>query len=432
MVGKRCIALWIGMEMLNYNIKFNFLHAALIPLFFPFVGFMPGVDTQPVFILYVLVVFPFYCKSLNVNVTFLFMFFLSCTFILVCCAFDYDYLNSKYLITYAVSLLTLFFIYISVLNGYFNITLRFVTCVSVIYAGVGFVQIIYPDFLANVVYRSVEAALSYSTTGRGVRSLTGEPAALGKVFTTLNVLYVFLIYQRGGTGLNRKSVIASFLFLLVSAMISRSTYALLIHSMLIVVLLFLVNKRLLIFLVVSAILFSSSLFAYMDNFVDVRAVKMITLLVNEPSLLLNQGAMRRVMNILISFNNLRYFGFAGAGNDPSVFLSSIVTPFGLLYYEAFNRNLGGFVEFVLKFGVFSLPLMILYFFMLFKIFLMRMSDGRKTVRLGLFFGVSVFALTFQDSSTALPLSWFIVVYLYAQSLNSKCNTAKISVIAREV
>jgi hypothetical protein len=384
----------------------------LLPLFFPFVGFFPGTDTQPMFLIAGLLVFFLLFKYIKIDISFFIVFLISVLLIVSRFLFEANDLDFKYVFTYLGALLTFFIIYTAIDNGYLKPTGKFVLFVTLCYFIIGVIQLFIPDFMANVVHRSVEHALSYAGSGRGVRSLTGEPAALGKVFTTLNVLLVFLIYTSDIIKKHRTALIACLMFFLASAVLSRSAYALAIHLFLIFILIFYVNTKLFLTLMAIIFLLMTSLLSYLYLYADIRAISLLSQLITEPELLLKQGAMRRVMNVPISLNNLQYFGYFGAGNSPDSFNASLYTPIGNLKYVAFNRNIGGFVEFILKFGVFSIPLIFIYFYMCFNILLTTLYVDNKKFRIGIFLVFAILFLSFQDSSTVQPLSWFLLVYFY--------------------
>jgi len=390
----------------------NIYGSLLLPLFFPFVGFFPGIDTQPIFLIAALLIFLLLLKHIKCNVTFVIVFLISVISIVSRFLFELSYLDFKYVSTYLAALLTFFLIYIAIDNGYLKPTVKFVLFVSFSYFLIGVIQLFIPDFVAILVHRSAEHAFSYAGSGRGVRSLTGEPTALGKMFTTLNVLFVFLIYTSDVIKKHRAALMACLMFFLASAMLSRSAYALAIHLILIFILIFFVNKKL--FFTIAAIIsiLMTSLLSYLYLYADIRAINLLSQLLTEPDLLLKQGAMRRVMNVPISLNNLQYFGYFGAGNSPDSFNASLSTPIGSIDYVAFKRNLGGFVEFILKFGVFSIPLISIYFYMCFKVFLITFYVNNKKFRIGIFLVCAIFLLTLQDGSPVVPLSWFLLVYLY--------------------
>lgn len=402
---------------------YNFL---LLPLFFPFVGFFPGADTQPIFLILALVLFVFFSRKIKFNIFFIIIFVISALLIFMRFYIESSQLDFKYVFTYLGALVTFFLIYVLVENGYLQPTFKFMLFVLFSYMIVGIIQIFIPDFMASIVSRSVEHALSYSNTGRGVRSLTGEPTALGKIFTSINIIVVFLLYYSDLKDKHRTALLVSASIFFVSAILSRSAYALIIHILLIILLMIIVNKKLFFILSVFLFFIMAPLLSYLYMYSEVRAVNIIIQLFNQPEALLQQGAMRRVLNIPISFNNLQYFGYFGAGNSQGFFNATLSTVIGPLNYQAFNRNLGGIVEFILKFGVFSIPIISLYFYMLFKILVMKVCIDGKAFRIGIYFACSTFVLTFQDGSPVQPLSWFLLVYFYVYSNGRSFTSYKIN------
>jgi len=108
----------------------------------------------------------------------------------------------------------------------------------------------------------------------------------------------------------------------------------------------------------------------------------------------------------------RPLGLTGAGNSNEVFQTSVWTSFGALFYEARSRGIGGFIEFLLRFGVFSFPLMFFYFLIVKRVADVVVVLSENRVRIGLYFAAAVLLLSFQDSSPALPMSLMMVVALY--------------------
>jgi hypothetical protein len=384
----------------------------LLPLFFPFIGFFPGVDTQPIFLTFAFVMFILLLKRMFFDLKFLIAFILTIACIVFHFMLDSSNLELKYVFTYIGALLTFFLIHNAVYNGLFKLTLNFILIVSSIYIVVGIVQLFIPDFLASVVNRSVEHALTYQTSGRGVRSLTGEPTAFGKVITLLNVLSVFVIYRGDISRKNRAALIVSVVLFIASALLSRSAYALAIHAFMIFNLVFLINKSFFFIFSVILLFLLSSLMSYLHLYSDIRVLNILNQLLTQPDILLQQGAMRRVFNIPISLNNLQYFGYLGAGNSPMFYNAVLPTPIGDLKYMAFNRNLGGIVEFILKFGLLSIPIIFVYFYMCSKILLIKYFVNGKKIRIGIYLVLALLLLAFQDSSPIQPLSWFILIYFY--------------------
>src|SRR5690606_5809172 len=203
----------------------------------------------------------------------------------------------------------------------------------------------------------------------------------------------------------------------------RSAYALAIHLLLIFVLWSVLDfKTFILAAIITAggvAVAGTLVLTFAEELEGVRAATLAVALFSNPEIILSQGAMRRVMNIPITITNLKYFGFAGSGNSQEYFSSSVWTPFGPLYYEAGSRALGGFIEFLLRFGVFGFPIFTLYLYFLCNVFRGVWVVGNKSIKIGLYLGMAVILLSMQDSSPALPLS---LMFLLAAYRRVKINT----------
>jgi|SRR5690554_604187 len=385
----------------------------VILAYFPFVGGYPGTDLQPFFFISAIAISVLFLNYFKFAVEVVIAFLVSIFFIILWAVLYLDSIDMNFLAVYLVAIFTMFFFY-----GFYGavdvgLTKGCILLVATVYAVVGAVQLVIPDFMASLVQRSVEAALSFDATGRGVRSLTSEPSALGKVFTSLNVLYVFVsVWRRPKTG-EGELLGVSLLFFLVSALLARSAYALSMHLFLILILWSLLSFRTFVvagvIAVASAMLFGTLLFLFAQQVEGVRALSLLVAISSDPDFVLSQGAMRKVFNIPITIDSLRFFGLAGSGNSGESYFSSVWTPWGALDYEVRARALGGFVEFLLRFGMFGLPIFILYAYFLFNVFRVKCFVNSKRVRVGIYFGVAVVVLSMQDSSPALPMSLLILM-----------------------
>jgi len=393
--------------------KFAAVFVAILA-YFPFVGFVPNMDLQPLFYVSALLFLSLFFLKLKVDLYFIVLLSMSLFSITLQFVFWEENADFKYFVTYLMTLFAIFFFYVCLKDsGHVFLSSSVILTSFFVYTSVGAVQLFYPDFLASAVTRSVDATFSYAETGRGVRSLTGEPSSLGKMFSLLNALYVLHLVWHKKVVKPSKLLVISFSFLLMSTLISRSAYAVIVHFFLIMILWFLISRKsFFVFSVIgSVILFSAfaAVLSFLDELRDIRIANIIWLLINEPQAILSQGAMRRVLNVPITFNNLAHFGWAGAGNSQEVFFASLWTPLGRLDYLGHSRNIGGFVEFALRFGIFSVPAFILYFWLLIRSLNVRSSFSGTDIRIGWYFGAAILLLSFQDSSPALPLALLLIV-----------------------
>jgi hypothetical protein len=388
----------------------------LISILFQAVGILPNADTQPNFIVISLLFIVIFISNLKYETVDIVSFIICYISLFIAFLLQSEFILMKYFLTYTVSLLSFFIILVLIKNKVLVLSSPFLLTVTSIYVFVGAVQFFIPDFMSFLVSRSVEAAFSFAESGRGNRSLTGEPAHLGKIFVILNVLFLFNAVTEGG---RRKTssylIFTSLAFLLANIAIARSFYSIFAHASLILILIMFVNKKLFIILSVVFFIVLGFFITIINNVeTDIRFVNILKMVINNPSELLNQGAMRRVFNIPLSLNNLQHFDWFGAGSNPKTFRGTLTTPIGTLHYSGLNRAYGGIIEFVLKFGVFSFPLLIIYFTLLFRIAAQVTYLNGVRIHLGLFFAFCVFVLTFQDGALAKPLPILLLMYVYVK------------------
>ncbi|MEZ9713363.1 hypothetical protein AB4267_10830 [Vibrio cyclitrophicus] len=380
----------------------------LLFLFFPYVGVVNGIDTQPNFILLCFAITPVLLRTaLPLNFTIICL--LSLSAFLLSFILHADNITWKYALTYLFILLNIYYIKWAISAGLLNLNATFITVVLACYVFVGLVQLYEPSFLAGVVTRGVDAVYTFAESNRGVRSLSPEPATLGKVINILFVFFVFQLATKHPVGLYRKVLFTIIVFFFILALVPRSAYALMMFIIIVIPLIYLINRRTLFITLMLLLSVTTAFLVLYPEFQSSRIYVMFKILLEEPSLLLQQGAMRRVLNIPISINNLLYFGPFGASNDPARVDAVLHTPIGQLHYEAFNRNLGGFIEIVLKFGLLSLPIMMLYGHSLYRILTLRLDSC--DFKIGYWLCYAVLVITFQDGSPALALTWFLLLYL---------------------
>jgi len=399
-------------ELMQKKLSSTLVRICIFFVYFQFLGVVPGLDLQPNAFVFMVLFLLFFFEGFSVNLSVLIILLASLLLISIrIIVFDKAW-NLSYLSVYFSSILGYLFFWIIYPKSKIGLSTKVIIIVFFIYLVVGIVQFYQPGFMTWLVQRSTGDALTYSATGRGVRSLASEPAALGKVFSTLNVLFVLSLFIRGKVR-RYELLLYSVVFFMATLLVSRSAYAIGIHLFLLLLLFFLFSKKSFFLIVLfSAVVIPFFLSWTPTTLDEVRSVHLFLSLWNNPEFLLNQGAMRRVMNIPISLNNLKYYGFLGSGNSAESFYTSLWTPFGSLNHQTASRNYGGFIEFLARFGVFSIPILILYCFVAFKILKIKVFFGGRFVRLGVYFLFSLVLLSLQDSSPALPMSIMLVVSIY--------------------
>ena len=168
----------------------------LLPIFFPYIGFINGLDLQPFFLasfaIYIFLNF-FIIKiektHLMVLIIFL-LYVLSVTF----------YFQVPDLIDFLI-MPVMFFIFLAIVlnNDLFSkhISSNFVLSIIFIYLIVGFIQLFIPEFLAGLVARGTDSLEILSSTNRGVRSLCAEPSQFARLITSLSCPKNLFQYQFG-------------------------------------------------------------------------------------------------------------------------------------------------------------------------------------------------------------------------------------------
>lgn len=381
-------------------------------LLFPFVGLIPNIDIQPLFFFYGLGILIICLYKIEISIISICGFFLIFSLLFLRFIVEIDYLSLTYILKYSLSILTPFLIYILIKNNILIVKRKHLVYAALIYSVVGIIQLFYPYFLVGLVSRSPDAIESLIQSNRGVRSLAPEPADYGKVLATLNILLIFSFSKFNYKYSTNKLLTYSFVLLLVNAITSQSAYAVVYHTFIFLLLLvvlrrgrhFILYGSILVLLGISYYLYASE--------TGSRILIILQAVFTNSELLMEQGAFRRLMNIPININNALEFGIFGAGNSTERIPTSIPTIFGEFSYLASNRNLGGFIEYVLKFGVLSIPIFLFYFYMLFEIALVKTTIENETYRIGLWLSIVLFMYSIQDGSPNNPLTWFSIIYIY--------------------
>ncbi|CAK4070525.1 hypothetical protein [Vibrio sp. 16] len=389
----------------------------MLSVFFQAVGFIPGIDTQPNFILLFLVFLPLMCNHLIISVRSLLVVCVLVCILLLAFFFHADNITLKTALTYLAPIAIAFAIFTLMSSGYFTLSSKFLIFVVIVYLLAGIGQFVKPDFLSFLVTRSVDAALSFSESGRGVRSLTGEPAHFGKILIIINVFFVLVYAVEKNFIFSRHDVNyimwISFLLFVANLLVPRSFYSAFNHFLVWFFLTLFLKPRLafgiLLCLLFVGLYLGASIFIYES---DVRLLNILKYMLYEPQRLLEFGAFRRVMNIPLTFYNLSYFGPFGAGDSGFSTYASFQTPLGELRYNVFGRLYGGVLEYLLKFGVFSLPVVGCVIYFMFSSFKFKVSINGRVKKLGLWLFCALFLVLFQDGAPAKPLPIFLLIFTF--------------------
>ena len=314
--------------------SFRLSSLVLIAGFFPYVGFFPGTDIQPTFFLFVLAQMVLRSKTVRFEYWYL-------QFSLLIIIVSVIWLDIEFIVNTAVLALTL-----SVSSGFSKrISKNHVFYVTAIYVVVGLIQFHDPLFFSGFLNRSNDLVLAASNSGRGVRSLTAEPSDLSRVFLLFNILYLSVGGDKKGT----------FWFFLCNLFLSQSLYGVTIHFLF---LFFQLKWRNRIGFLVTMTAVKNFTINFGHNF-GFRLVKLLTWIFDEPELLLTQGAFKRLMNVPSTLSSLLHFGLLGsAGGDYSIGIAALWTPLGDFFVPIKSRYYGGLLEFLLRYGLFGIPLML--------------------------------------------------------------------------
>lgn len=411
-------------EFINYfndglsNVKISkykmlFLFLPFLTIFFPYIGFLQGIDIQPFFIFVLFFFLLFNFKNIKCDSYFIIFFF---SYSVIELFFIISYPEISYVINRLFFVCVLIIVYLFVYNFYNYFKLKHIIWFGFIYISVGFIQLYDPYFATDLVSRSVDNIDNLISSGRGVRSLTGEPSHFGKIIIILNLCYIVFYFKNNCLLINKKEIYNITFFttslLTINLLLSQSAYMLLIHLFLILLFIFSFNKKAVSYFLILLLIIAISQFSNFSLFDGGRLSFLFDLVISEPQLLMEQGAFKRLLNIPISIHSLQNYGVFGAGGSKEVFDAKIWTPLGYYNYISASKSFGGVVELVLIHGLFSLFFLFNYFYWLFRISKIKLILNGNKVNFGFFIAFGVFILSFQDGSINNPIIWFMVFYFY--------------------
>jgi hypothetical protein len=404
------------LKSLSLSAPFSFLLA--LTVLFPEVGLVKSSDVQPnFFFLASFFTFIFLGRMKLKKIEFI-NFTFCLLFLLLYFIVHYENVTWTYIFKYSIALISFFLCYILYSNGFLSLSNKLIVFAIVVYSLVAIVQFIIPDFLTFMVSRGqTQTAEDLLSTGRGMMSLTGEPSHFGKVITILNLLYVFNSLTSEQKNFNNYSLLfVSIFFFFLNASLSQSFYAVAIHLVCLIGIFYILNRAFTYILLASLVFWFASIITYLSVvYPDLRIIAVATDLILNPESLLMQGAMVRVMNIPLTLVTLSNFGFWGSGNSSIIFTNQIDLGIGILEHTATNRLFGGFIEYILKMGVLSAPLVIAYLYMIITICRLKLVLTGSIRSVGIIFAGLVLFLSLQDGSLASPLMIFAVVCIFLKS-----------------
>lgn len=358
-------------------------------LLFPFIGFLPT-DIQPWFII---VAFVGLLLGASLRFTRIDTFFVLINLVLVTL---YIIIYNQQIDLRSVLTWLLFSIMPVALSHFIDFErhkiVRLVSLSLFIYILVGLIQVYSGDFASNLVSRELRLDI-IEASGRGVRSLTSEPSVFARILGKLALTLIIL------TGFRPMK---QFFLILVNMMLSLSIYGIVVHIVIVAVVMAKRFFKILGLLVIIVALIRS-------DSIPGRAGFIISGVRDNPTILLEQGAFARVINLPISVKNtLNYWPEGSAVKVLPSSPESINTVIGEYNYFLAPRNLGGLIELPYRFGFLGLCslLTFLYYFQV-------KSKNYKLLRVKLL----VLFLFFQDGSIIDTFNWILLFSLSGMPLS---------------
>ena len=377
--------------------------------FFPYVGFIQGIDVQPLFVVPVTLAVLMLKNRKWPNILNLIVL----SYIPIFGYLFISVLLGKEDFAFLLSYALCFFVIL--LFGIFHASFRLdisrvVWGVVFVYVAVAFVQMyVDPYFLAGIKSRSVDMIGLLIDSGRGVSSLASEPSKFAKVLLYCNIfLYVGGVALEERRAARIRIIFISLVLLLLNIWLSRSLHYCAIHFAFVLFIAFGLSKIISIF-VLSAFVFMAALLMEHREYLHElgRLGKLLDSFLVDPHSIAEQGAFKRLANPLLSLIVFldNPFGVGASLHEGKVYYLKI----GSLEYPFFfvSRVLGGMVEFLVKFGFLAI------FFILNLFFIFYMAAFYEWRRTGSLVAVPfVFIAAFFDGSVVDPYAWSSLFYVY--------------------
>ena len=402
-------------------------YACLTALFLPFVGPFKSIDVQPIF--FFLLTVWLVTSTKRISLTYWIVFLSGASLICTAWIIHSETITTKTIATHGLGIISPFLIITFIKNSSHIIDSKAVLFFSLIYIGIALIQLtVDPEFLVFLTGRSVENVALLTESGRGVRSLTGEPSHFGRVLLCLNAIYALRSELYSGNRKAKNILKVSFLFLLASAVLAQSAYAVLLHLIFVLSILYsTAGFRLIAFSIFSLPFIAISIeIARGFDTTSSRLMLILFSILENPEMIVAQGAFDRVLNIPLSIYGWILSGPFGAGDSERIY-EGVTSIFGANYFFSIgNRNLGGLLEYNLKYGALAIPIALLASITILRLMFFSFGAGPPIKRV--FFPVSIacFFLIFQNGSVLDPLAWmvFSLAWLRFKSFTSAINRSK--------
>lgn len=349
------------------------IHATLIFLLLPQFGPFEGYDIQPTYFIPLLLS---WLRSNRVSVSSLALGLLCTIPVVVLTVTNADPYLERGLV-YVLGIITTIFMYDLRRELLASLSERLISKVLALYLLVALGQVFFgADLFSGLVGRSAEQAILAAESGRGVRSLTGEPSHFGMMLIQLYLLRVLIVerdrvnddfpHPRLRSEISGRLGAWELVVFMGILLLSQSSYATAIFAVILFlrVGLSLNFKSLMMLLLISV----TSVVVFFYGGLD-RWQTVITILFTAPEQLLQQGAIVRLLNPALSS-----WGIVDCFPYPmSVCVSSglnTAIEVGGVSYLVDGRVQGGILEVALLSGAAGMPVLIT-FLALFVVLLKR-------------------------------------------------------------
>lgn len=338
------------------------LRASLICILFPYVGFLGGYDIQPFYAIPLIITWLAIQRTTATSLT----VFLLCLAPLLYFMIGQDTAMGRQMV-YGLGLISAYLMY-DLRHEFFRmLTKRLVVSILFAYLFVGIVQLFFgADMFSFLVARDSEQALIARESGRGVRSLTGEPQQFGDLLLAIYLLSQLALtkekveekktYRKNTKYLNSAKWNWEFITLLGIVLLAQSSYSTAIYfGILLVKITPSINMRILKWILLTCIVVY---LGWQTGYLQ-RWSYIFNTLFQNPDLLLQQGAIVRLMNPVITiFGILECFPSGLAACEPV----SVTIPLyvATMDYVISARVQGGILEPLLIMGLAGIPIAITF------------------------------------------------------------------------
>jgi hypothetical protein len=340
----------------------------ILPIFFPYIGFLSGFDVQPIWLVCLAFV-AIACLMQNKLSVLKEISIVLASYSAILIAFQVFAAHSASesldpVVIVHLTLLIALTIACSVRSYLYKaITPKLILVAWLLYVIVAFVQMfVYPQFLAFLVDRDVGQIDLLIESGRGVRSLAPEPSQFSNTVLNLNLFFLVAFVSRYGYEQKSSSRVlcVSIAMWISSIVFAQSLYSASMYSLFLVSLLFSLRKS----LGTLGVILPSALICFFLSIVSTffassRLWRVGSEAIGEVGSIFQYGAANKLLNLPVSILAMLDSGGLGIVLGGDSFVSILGHSFIVK-----GRIHGGLVEFILFYGVFFLPLLVYLFILI--------------------------------------------------------------------